>query len=307
MIIVDDIRTVETGLPEVVLTVGSFDGVHLGHRSILQLVVEHAKQRNGTAAVLTLRPHPRAFFTPEHAPNLLTTDQKKFALLEEAGIDALFVLPFDATTAALSPDTFARDIIHQRCGAKLLVVGHDFRFGQHADGDYDLLVNIGREAGFDVTEAPALLLDGERVSSTFIREQLLLGDLETVERFLGRPYSMTGVVVPGRQIGVTLGFPTANIHPHHTAIPAKGVYCCEAIVDEDRYAAAVNVGIAPTIRNEDLTIEAFLLNFSGNLESSSIELVFQSRLRDEMKFPSKDALVEQIRRDVEAVRAALLS
>ena len=301
--VVDDIRATHLDYPNLVLTIGSFDGVHRGHHAILDAVVRRARAINGTPAVLTIRPHPREFFSPDHAPSLLTHSAKKLDLFEAAGISTMIFLRFNADVATLEPEDFVREIIVERCRAKAVAVGHDFRFGKNARGDFELLASLAPQHGFDVEQVPALLMDGERVSSTLIRERLLLGDLVKAEAFLGRPYSLVGKVVPGRRIGTTIGFPTANIKPHHSAIPAQGVYVCEAKVGGKHYPAAVNIGVAPTIRNEDLTIEAFLLDFSGNTEGAEIELIFRKRLRSEIKFPTVQDLIAQIQSDVEATRA----
>lgn len=302
MNVIEDVRTVDRAFPHVVLTIGSFDGVHLGHRRILDDVVSAARASLGTAALLTMRPHPREFFDPDHAPNLLTSEAKKLELLRDAGLDVMFVLPFNGEVASMEPLEFVERIVCERCRARELVVGHDFCFGRQAQGDYELLAEVGPRYGFTVRQAPPLLVDGERVSSTLIRERILQGDLDKTERFLGRKYSIRGEIVGGRGIGRKLGFPTANIKPHHSAVPAQGVYVAEALMDGERYAAAVNIGIAPTIRQEDLTIEAFLLDFAKDILGYEIELVFHRRLRPEKKFPSYDALIEQIAKDVAVVR-----
>jgi len=301
--IIDDIRVNTSPYPNLALTIGSFDGVHLGHRAILDAVVQRERAINGTSAVLTLRPHPREFFSPAHAPSLLTHDAKKYALFESAGIGAVLVLRFNTEAAALEPERFVEEIIVGRCNAKAVVVGHDFRFGHNARGDFDLLRTLAPQFNLAVEQVPPLLMDGERVSSTLIRERLLFGDIEKAESFLGRPYSLVGTVVTGRRIGAKLGFPTANIQPHHSAVPAQGVYVCEAIVNGTRHLAAVNIGIAPTIRNEDPAIEAYLLDFDGDLYGREMELVFRKRLRDEMRFPTVEALIAQIDLDVIATRA----
>ncbi|GMW03077.1 MAG: riboflavin biosynthesis protein [Candidatus Hydrogenedentota bacterium] len=303
MIIIDNILDAAFPNTGTVLTIGSFDGVHLGHRRILDEVKRHAEERNLTSAVITFKPHPRQFFSPGHAPNLLTCDTKKQALLCEAGMDAVLILPFDAEVAAMEPEEFVRRVLVERCNAKAVVVGHDFRFGNKARGDFELLAELAERQAIEVAQAPALLIDGERVSSTFIREQLMLGDLETVLRFLGRPYSVTGIVNSGQQIGSTLGFPTANIRPYHSAMPGIGVYVAEARWRDQRFPAAVNIGVAPTIRNRDLTMEAFILDFSHDLVGETLEVVFLKRLRDEQRFPSVQHLIAQIQQDVTAVRA----
>lgn len=287
---------------DLVLTIGSFDGIHLGHRRILDKVVETARANGGTPAVLTMRPHPREFFSPQNAPNLLTTEARKIAILESAGIEAVCILDFNAAVAAISASEFVRAIIHETCHAKAVVVGHDCRFGRGAEGDITLLKRLGPEYGFTTEEVPPLIIDGERVSSTLIRERILQGDLQGVERLLGRKYSIVGEVVTGRGLGQKFGFPTANVQPHHSAIPAQGVYIAEARVAGETFPAAVNIGIAPTIRQEDLTIEAHLLDFDQDLCVKEIEVIFHDRIRPEKKFGSVDELIAQIGRDVNTVR-----
>ncbi|MCL4216881.1 MAG: bifunctional riboflavin kinase/FAD synthetase [Candidatus Hydrogenedentes bacterium] len=302
MLLVEDIKRQEAPVACTALTIGSFDGLHLGHRRILDTVVKLA--RGGCAAsVLTMRPHPRQFFTPDHAPNLLTNDEKKLALLEEAGMECVFILPFDSETANLSPRAFIQEILVNQCHVKHLVIGHDFQFGKAAEGDYSFLCQMADEHGYTVTQAPALLINGERVSSTAIRERIIGGDLEQARVYLGRTYSMMGKVEPGRGIGRTLGFPTANIRPYNNAVPAHGVYVGSAQVAGSTFPAAINVGIAPTIRHEDTTIEAYLLDFDDVLAETEIELFFHKRLRPERKFDSPKALSAQIARDVAEVRA----
>ena len=301
MRVVDNVLLSEESFPHVVLTVGSFDGVHLGHQRILAELVRQARHVNGTAAVMTLLPHPREFFSTERAPNLLTSHTKKLELFKSLGVDIVFVLPFNAETSILDRDRFVCEIVKKRCHAEFLVVGHDFCFGKDAQGDFEYLNSRGHELGFTVSQVPPLFVDGERVSSTLVRERLLEGDLDGVEAFLGRRYTIVGEVLHGRGIGMTLGFPTANIKPYHSAIPAQGVYAAEVLLDGQWFIAAVNIGVAPTIRNEDLVIEAFLLGFSGNIRGRDIEIAFHKRLRAERKFASREDLMKAIQADVNAV------
>ncbi len=303
MDIIEDIRHSDTNYPNVVMTVGSFDGIHLGHRCILDRVVSKAREIGGTSAILTMQPHPREYFAPEHAPNLLTSFKKKQQLIEEAGVGVMYILPFDRDTANMEPQAFVEEILSGHCHAKAVIVGHDCRFGKGAKGDFEFLEKVGAEFGFSVEEVPPLIVESERVSSTLVRERIIQGDLDGAETLLGRKYSVMGEVQSGRGIGATIGFPTANIKPDHSAVPAQGVYIAEAVVDGRCLPAAVNIGIAPTIRQEDLTIEAHLLDFSENITGSEIEIIFHRRIRPEMKFSSRDELVEQIARDVETVRA----
>ncbi len=306
MKVIENARETEVEFPHVVLTVGSFDGVHLGHRRVLDELVRVAGENRGTAAVLTMRPHPREFFSPGYAPNLLTSDDTKLRLLEEAGVEVAFLLGFAREVANLNPDAFVEEIILRRCRARTVIVGHDFRFGKHAAGNYEFLKQVAPAHGFEVRQVAPLIIEGERVSSTLIRERILQGDLDKAEAFLGRKYSVVGEVIPGRGIGAELGFPTANIEPRHSAVPAQGVYVAEAHTQGRRHRAAVNIGIAPTIRQEDIIIEAFLLDFHEDILGSDIEVVFHKRLRSELKFSSHEELAQQIRQDVDEVRRYFL-
>lgn len=303
MRVIRDVLNATEHFPHTVVTVGSFDGVHLGHKCIVERVVAEARQHDGTPAVLTMEPHPRQYFAPDHAPNLLTTLEKKIALLDDAGIDVVYVLEFNENTANMPPEMFVAEVLHRRCQAKGIVVGHDCRFGKDAAGDIALLEHLADEFGYTVEQVPPLIINSERVSSTLIRERILQGDLDDAELFLGRKYSVSGHVIKGRGIGVKLGFPTANIRPSHSAIPAQGVYVAEVLIGGERQPAAVNIGIAPTIRHEDVTIEAHILDYDNNILGRAIEIVFFRRLRSEKKFPSYEALVDQIRQDVRDTRA----
>lgn len=302
MDIIRDVRSTTAEYQHVVLTIGSFDGLHLGHRSIVEDVVRNARKMEGTAAVLTMDPHPREFFSTEHAPNLLTSLEKKLAILEELGVDVAYVLQFDQNVANIEPLNFVKEIVHNRCHTKMLVVGHDCRFGRAAEGDFELLQEVGPDLGIIVKQLPPLIVQAERVSSTLIRERVLQGDLEGIEILLGRKYSIQGKVVPGRGVGAEIAFPTANVRPFHSAVPAQGVYIAEVLVKGTSHPAAVNIGIAPTIRHEDVTIEAHILDFSEDISGQEIEVVFHRRIRSEKKFPSREALSAQIAGDVNDVR-----
>lgn len=302
MIVVPDVRNLESRTADLLLTIGSFDGVHLGHRRVLEDLTTQACALGVQAALLTLDPHPRQYFAPEHAPNLLTGFEKKRELLAGAGVEVLYVLPFDADTANMDREDFLREIVVERCGAKKLVVGHDFAFGKDAAGNYEYLEVAGPPLGIEVSQAPVLFIQGERVSSTLIREYVLQGDLTRAEQFLGRKYSLSGRVQRGRRIGATLGFPTANVSPANFAVPMHGIYAAIVRVEGKKYLSAVNVGIAPTIRHSSVVVEAHLLDFEGDLEAKEIEIEFHKRLRPEKRFPSREALVEAIRADVDEVR-----
>ncbi len=302
MILIRDIQTSRIDLPRVVLTIGSFDGVHCGHRFILNQVVQDASRKRGTPCVLTFDPHPREFFSPEHPPNLLTCNETKFSLLAQMGITVIALLPFNAETAAMSVEQFVKQIIVEQCRASEVIVGHDFRFGKNGEGNFESLKELSKQYAFEVKQVAPILIHGERVSSTVIRERVLQGDLDEAEVFLGRKFSIVGEVVRGKGIGRELGFPTANVKPYHNAIPPQGVYAAQVLLDTERFQAAVNIGIAPTLSNQEQTIEAFLLDFSQDIVGKTIEIIFHRRLRSEQKFPSREALITQITRDVESVR-----
>ena len=285
------------------LTVGSFDGVHLGHRRLLETLVRAADARGLVPAVMTLDPHPRQLFAPGSAPNILTTAAQKNRLLAASGVGAHFTLPFTRETAAMDREAFVRDVVVRQCGARLLLVGHDFRFGRDAAGSFEYLREHAGTFGLEVARVDALILDGECVSSTLIRERVLQGAVEDAARCLGRPYALEGPVLAGRGIGRTLGFPTANLAPGNLAVPAHGVYIAETLVDGHTWPSAVNIGIAPTVRNEDALVETHLLGFTGDLIGKTVEIIFHRRLRPEQRFSSLEDLKAAIRRDLDTVHA----
>lgn len=302
MRIVDDVRRFDEPLPHLVLTIGSFDGVHLGHQRIIERVVEEARGHGGTAALMTLRPHPRQYFSPTTAPNILTSDSQREELFAALGIDLLFVLPFSGDVAHMDREDFVRQVILKRCHARKIIVGHDFNFGRGAQGNYEYLRELAPALNYEVEQVPALILDGERVSSTLVRELVMQGSMERAERFLGRRFAIRGTVIQGRGMGVKLGYPTANIDPQNRAMPAHGVYAAQAVVDGATYTAAVNIGIAPTIRHQNPMLEAYLLDFHENLVGKEIDVIFHKRLRPEKKFDSLEELIHAIGADVAEIR-----
>ncbi|MCK5861065.1 MAG: bifunctional riboflavin kinase/FAD synthetase [Candidatus Hydrogenedentes bacterium] len=302
MRIISDVRTTTERFPNIVLTVGCFDGVHRGHRQILKALVEEAEAVGGTPAVMTLEPHPRQYFFPENVPNILTNNSTKYRLLEACGVETLYVLPFDDASATLSAQRFVESIIAERCNAVKIIVGHDFAFGNRAEGDYNYLLACTAQYGFEVMQIPPLIIRGQRVSSTLIRERVVQGEVENLKEFLGRDFSVSGKIIPGRGIGRILGFPTANLDIACSVVPAHGVYVAEAIVQGTSYIAAVNIGIAPTIRDEHPLVEAHLLDFEGILEEEEMEVILHKRLRTEKKFSSREELVAAIASDVQQVR-----
>jgi riboflavin kinase / FMN adenylyltransferase len=270
------------------VAVGTFDGVHLGHRAVIE----------GSDSVLTFEPHPVSVVAPQHTPKLLTTLEVKAELIARLGVEELIVIPFDAEFAARTADEFIDDVLVGTLGAQRVAIGENFRFGHRAQGDPRLLAADER---FETVVHPLLEVDGEIVSSSHIRGLVLAGEVDQAARFLGAPFQLRGEVIHGDERGRELGFPTANLVPEETLVcPGHGVYACLA---NGEVPAAVSVGVRPTFatgRGE--LIEAYLVDFDGDLYGSVLRLDFLARLRGERRFESSEALIEQMRRDVESTR-----
>lgn len=286
------------------VTVGFFDGVHRGHQAVLRRTVQVAAERGLVPVAVTFDRHPREIVSPGQAPRLLTTLERKAALIAEAGVEALLVLPFTEELSRWPPEDFVARILASGLDAGHVVVGSNFTFGHKAKGTLAVLEDLGGVHGFSVQGLGLLLIDGRPVSSSSIREALARGDLEWPRTALGRRYVVDGVVTSGAGRGAALGFPTANLEVAPTMLlPAEGVYAGRATVEGRELAAAVNVGTNPTFGGEPLHVEAFLLDFEGNVRSRPLAVEFWFRLRDEVRFDSPGALAEQIARDVERTRA----
>jgi riboflavin kinase/FMN adenylyltransferase len=269
------------------VAVGSFDGVHLGHREVIR----------GADSVLTFDPHPSAVVAPQHTPKLLTPLNVKAELVEALGVEELIVIPFDADFAKRGPEEFIEDVLVGTLAATHVSVGENFRFGNRAKGDPQMLAEDER---FSTRVVPLLEVDGEVVSSSHIRGLVLAGEVEQATHFLGAPFQMRGEVVSGDQRGRELGFPTANLVPEDALVcPGHGVYACLA----NGMPAAVNVGVRPTfVTGRGELVEAYILDFEGDLYGSQLRLDFLSRLRGERRFQSAQELVEQMHRDVRRTR-----
>jgi riboflavin kinase/FMN adenylyltransferase len=296
-----------------VLTIGNFDGLHVGHRAIMETVVGRARDLEGEAVVYTFEPHPRKVLQPDRAPRLLMTIEQKLERLESLGVDLAIVEPFDAAFAAVSPETFVREYIHERIRPMEVYVGYDFHYGRDREGSMRLLTETGPRLGFAVTIIPEVSLEGADVNSTRIRALLEAGDVVTAAALLDRPYGVRGEVVEGDRRGRTLGFPTANLAPQSEILPAAGVYAgMLRLLDAGEPApgpwlpAVTNVGRRPTfLEGQALVAEAHLIDFEGDLYGRSVELDFRHRLRAEQKFSGVDALRDQIARDVQDARSRL--
>jgi riboflavin kinase/FMN adenylyltransferase len=286
------------------ITVGNFDGVHVGHRDVLARTVQRATELGGRPLAVTFVPHPVRVVAPGREPARLTPIELKLELMAQSGLDLTLVLHFDKRLAAMPPEQFARDVLHRATGARLIVVGRGFRFGLGRAGDVTLLRQFGRELGFEVEPVEPVELDGQPVSSSRIRLALVEGRVDAAARLLGRPHQVTGVVVRGDGRGRTIGFPTANLGGLRALLPGTGVYACWARVKGERLMAAVNIGDRPTF-GRGRSVEAFMLDFTGDLYGSEVTLSFASRLRSPERFSSVDDLVARIEKDVELTREVL--
>jgi len=281
-----------------VLTLGVFDGLHLGHQQIMRTVVERAKAVRAVPTAITFDPHPRAVLHPESAPPLLQTLDQRLANFEVLGIEQAIVIPFDRDFAAQSAEDFLHDIVHDRLHAREVYLGKGFAFGKGRGGNIELLRRMSRELGFFADEVPEVCLRGKRISSSKIRRLLADGRVNLVRRMLDRPYGVEGVIVRGNRRGHTIGFPTANLHPHNRVIPKFGVYATATLLDGVWRRSITNIGVRPTFENEaQPSIESYIFDFDGDLYGDVLRVRFLHRIRDERKFNGIEELKAQIQKD----------
>ncbi len=289
-----------------VVTIGNFDGVHLGHRAILALVVQRARELQAQPVAITFEPHPLRVLRPGTDMPLLTTPAQKYKLLAAAGIEVVVVLPFTREFAALPARDFVQDYIGERLQAREVVVGHDYCFGRNREGNITLLEEMGRLHNFTVQVVWAVEAEGAVVSSSLIRALLRLGKVNEAEHLLGRPYEVVGQVVPGKGRGAKLlGVPTANIRPANELMPAGGIYAVRVHWGDAILPGVANIGTCPTFDGQELSLEVHLLDFAGELYGENLEVEFMARLRDERRFPSFEELAAQIRADILKAREVL--
>jgi riboflavin kinase/FMN adenylyltransferase len=287
-----------------VLAIGNFDGLHLGHRALLERLTDKARALALPASVMTFEPHPRELFAPEQAPARLTSLREKLGLLASCGVERTYVCHFNRKLAALSADEFVERLLVRGLAVRHLIIGDDFRFGRGRGGDFALLQQAGVEHHFGVEAMHTIDLDGERVSSSAVRETLANGDLEHAARLLGRPYNISGRVVHGDKIGRRLGFPTANVQLKRKRLPLAGVFAVRVSgVGVRDLAGAASLGVRPTLGDGlKPVLEVHLLDFAREIYGSHVTVHFLHKLRDEAKYPSLAALTAQIERDVAATR-----
>jgi riboflavin kinase/FMN adenylyltransferase len=282
-----------------VLTLGVFDGLHLGHQLIMKTVVERAREIGAVPTVITFDPHPRAVLHPESAPPLLQTFDQKVEGFGVLGIEQTIVVRFTKDFSNVSARDFINDVVMDRLHAREVYLGKGFAFGHNREGNIELLKRLGGELGFIAGEVPEVKFRGQRVSSSKIRELLARGQVNLARRMLGRPYGVEGRVERGAERGHKLGFPTANLHPHNRVIPRNGVYVTGTLIEGQWRRSVTNIGLRPTFGDaSEPSVETFVLNWDGDLYGDVVRVRFLYRLRDERKFSSVDELTKQIKTDV---------
>jgi riboflavin kinase/FMN adenylyltransferase len=292
----------EIGRPAV-LTLGVFDGLHLGHQLIISRVVERARHLGAVPTVITFDPHPRAVLHPESAPPLLQTFDQKVEAFGVLGVEQAIVVRFTPEFARVRAEEFLRDVVHERLQAREVYLGRGFAFGRGREGDIDLLRRVSGELGFFADEVPEVRLRGRRISSSRIRGLLAAGSVNLARRMLGRPYGVEGRVVRGAERGRTIGFPTANLRPSNRVIPRGGVYVTATLIGGEWRRSVTNVGVRPTFEREaEPSVETFVMDWGGDLYGDVVRVRFLHRLRDERRFDSIDALKRQIERDAARAR-----
>jgi len=286
-----------------VVTLGTFDGVHAGHRILIESITAEAKRLGGESVLLTFDKHPRTVIRPDETePKLLTTSDEKITLLESLGVDNLVVIPFTKEFSQLSARDYVSDFLVKLFHPSVIVIGYNHRFGHHRDGSIELLQKLAPENKFTVKEINKQLVNDIAVSSTRIRVALEEGDIATANELLGYEYTLNGLVVKGDQRGRTIGFPTANVKSssEHKLVPARGVYITMTAVDGHEHRSMTNIGIRPTVGGTLEHVETHLIAYDGDLYGQNVTLHFHKRLRDEQKFNGIDALKSQLEKDKEA-------
>jgi riboflavin kinase/FMN adenylyltransferase len=303
-----EIIRLKDGLPPhpwPVVALGNFDGVHLGHRSIVQRAIARARAAAGTAFVLTFYPTPAKVLAPERAPRLILTPEDKLELLRRSGIDGVIVADFTPELSRLAPADFVREYLLGKLGARAVVVGHSVSFGHKRAGNAEVMVELGRKMGFETEVVGPITVDGAEVSSTRIRQLIMAGELPEAAKLLGRDHFVSGTVVRGRERGRTIGFPTANINSATECLPPDGVYATRLVLADGAFASITNIGMRPTFAEVARTIEAHVFDFDRDIYGAKVRLDLVERIRGERKFDSGQALAEQIAQDLKRAREIL--
>ena len=288
-----------------VLTIGKFDGVHLGHQAVLNQVIVKARELGLPATVMVFEPQPEELFNPTGAPARLSLLRDKYIQLKALGVDRLLCIKFDRRFASYSAEYFVEQLLVGDLGVKYLVVGDDFRFGKGRVGDFAMLRAEGDKCDFAVVSTQSLRVEDCRISSTAVRDALDQDDFVRAEKMLGRPFTIAGKVLHGDKKGRTIGFPTANLLLKRCKAPIKGVFAVHVVIDEQNYAGVANIGSRPTVNGQRSQLEVHIFNFTGNLYGHFISVVIRAKLRDEIKFDSFELLHQQIQRDAQQAKQLL--
>lgn len=290
------------------LTIGNFDGVHLGHIAMLRALKKMSLQHALPSVVLTFEPHPREYFNPDSAPARLSNVEEKLEQFEKIGIDNVWVLPFNQTLAQMPAETFIQTLLVRQLHTHYILVGDDFCFGYRRAGNLAMLKQAAQQYQFEVESFPSIKKADQRISSTLIRQALQSGEMALAQTLLGRPYSMSGQVVHGDKVGRTLGYPTANLHLSHSPPPLSGIFCVEVTVLDQVYQGVASLGIRPTLHsNSTFVLEAYIFDFNEMIYDQHIRIDFLKKLRDEMKYSDIESLKAQIAEDVKKTRAFFVS
>jgi riboflavin kinase/FMN adenylyltransferase len=306
MEIFDHLDKIREPFKNAVITIGNFDGVHIGHQALFHEVIEKAEAIDGTSIAMTFEPHPIRVLKQNGHPPLITLYEQKAELIERTGIDVLICVPFNKAFASMSAHQFITDLLVKRIGMKAIVVGKDYSFGKNREGTIDMMKSYAPDYGFEVIVANWIktpLGSAGRISSTRIRELVIDGQMTEAEKMLGRNYQIRGRVVTGRDRGgKLLGIPTANINLHDELCPKTGIYAVTVEIEDRQYNGVANIGYSPTFEDHEFTVEVHILDFNANIYGEKIRVNFIKRIRDEIKFSNISELIEQIKMDIAAAR-----
>ena len=306
MKIFDHLDKIREPFKNAVITIGNFDGVHIGHQALFHEVIEKAEAIDGTSIAMTFEPHPMRVLEQNGHPPLITLYEQKAELIERTGMDVLICVPFNKAFASMSADEFIRDLLVKKIGMKAIVVGKDYSFGKNREGTIAMMRSYAPDYGFEVIVANWIktpIGSEGRISSTRIRELVINGHMTEAEKMLGRNYQIRGRVVTGRDRGgKLLGIPTANINLHDELCPKTGIYAVTVEIEDRQYNGVANIGYSPTFEDHEFTVEVHILDFNANIYGEKIRVNFIKRIRDEIKFSNISELIEQIKMDIAAAR-----
>jgi len=306
MKVFNSIGTIPDDFRGAMVTIGNFDGVHLGHQHIFRKIAAEAVQNSCKAVVISFDPHPKMILHPDIQPfYLITSVEEKIERIAETGIDGLVLIPFSMAFSRMTAREFICSILWEKLRIRKIFIGHDYTFGRGKEGNETYLSAFGRELGFQLEVISAFKVGDSVISSTLTRNTILAGDVKKAASFLGRPYSISGIVVEGHRRGRDLGFPTANIKPDKALVPARGIYAVRVSLAGRTYKGVLNIGFNPTFSDKTLSVEVYILDFHDDIYGKRAELFFIERIRDEVKFDGPAKLIEQIKRDVDQARIVL--